>query len=391
MERIDHLLPWSTLGSEKRLSVFRFGCGARKVYIQSSLHADELPGMRTAWELKQRLRLLEAEGRLRGTVELVPVANPVGLGQMIQALHQGRFEMSSGRNFNRDFPDLLDAVIDSVGERLGSVPAADVALVRQALRAALDALPPATSELEGMQRLLYRHACDADLVLDLHCDFEAAIHLYTLPQQWPAFASLAARLGAAVGLLAEESGGGSFDEACSVPWLRLSRLYPRAELPLACLATTVELGGQADTTVQQAEANAAAILAFLAEQGFVEGEWPAAPRSLLRRLALRGHRIRPRPAYRRGEFPAPAGRMGGGGRTAVPGHRSPGRPCQHRVRRGFRRAFRHRTDALRAAGTLAGQGGRSSTDPSGTLAQRLISREHTHVQTGSPRPAQALR
>lgn len=33
MERIDHLLPWSTLGSEKRLSVFRFGCGARKVYI----------------------------------------------------------------------------------------------------------------------------------------------------------------------------------------------------------------------------------------------------------------------------------------------------------------------------------------------------------------------
>lgn len=212
MERIDHLLPWSTLGSEKRLSVFRFGCGARKVYIQSSLHADELPGMRTAWELKQRLRLLEAEGRLRGTVELVPVANPVGLGQMIQALHQGRFEMSSGRNFNRDFPDLLDAVIDSVGERLGSDPAANVALVRQTLRAALDALPPATSELEGMQRLLYRHACDADLVLDLHCDFEAAIHLYTLPQQWPAFASLAARLGAAVGLLAEESGGGSFDE-----------------------------------------------------------------------------------------------------------------------------------------------------------------------------------
>lgn len=55
MERIDHLLPWSTLGSEKRLSVFRFGCGARKVYIQFSLHADEPPGMRTAWELKQRV------------------------------------------------------------------------------------------------------------------------------------------------------------------------------------------------------------------------------------------------------------------------------------------------------------------------------------------------
>lgn len=385
MERIDHLLPWSTLGSEKRLSVFRFGCGARKVYIQSSLHADELPGMRTAWELKQRLRLLEAEGRLRGTVELVPVANPVGLGQMIQALHQGRFEMSSGRNFNRDFPDLLDAVIDSVGERLGSDPAANVALVRQALRAALDALPPATSELEGMQRLLYRHACDADLVLDLHCDFEAAIHLYTLPQQWPAFASLAARLGAAVGLLAEESGGGSFDEACSVPWLRLSRLYPRLPGDHRRTRRPGRYHGAAGRGQRRGDPG------LPRRAGLRRGRMAGGARSLLRRLALRGHRIRPRPAYRRGEFPAPAGRMGGGGRTAVPGHRSPGRPCQHRVRRGFRRAFRHRTDALRAAGTLAGQGGRSSTDPSGTLAQRLISREHTHVQTGSPRPAQALR
>ena len=89
-------------------------------------------------------------------------------------------------------------------------------------------------------------------------------------------------------LLAEESGGGSFDEACSVPWLRLSRLYPRAELPLACLATTVELGGQADTTAQQAEANAAAILAFLAEQGFVEGEWPAAPEACCEGLPFEG-------------------------------------------------------------------------------------------------------
>ncbi|MGC3356711.1 peptidase M14, partial [Pseudomonas aeruginosa] len=78
------------------------------------------------------------------------------------------------RKFYPDFPDRLAAVMDSVAERLGSDPAANVALVRQAVRAALDALPPATSELEGIQRLLYRHACDADLELDVHCDFEAA-------------------------------------------------------------------------------------------------------------------------------------------------------------------------------------------------------------------------
>ena len=46
MQRIDHRLPWGCPGTERTLSVFRFGAGARKAYIQASLHADELPGMR---------------------------------------------------------------------------------------------------------------------------------------------------------------------------------------------------------------------------------------------------------------------------------------------------------------------------------------------------------
>ena len=55
MQRIDHLLPCASLGNERRLSVFRYGACPRKAYIQASLHADELPGMRTALELKLRL------------------------------------------------------------------------------------------------------------------------------------------------------------------------------------------------------------------------------------------------------------------------------------------------------------------------------------------------
>ena len=43
---------------------------------------------------------------LRGVIELVPAANPIGLAQMFQATHQGRFDFSSGKNFNRDFPNL---------------------------------------------------------------------------------------------------------------------------------------------------------------------------------------------------------------------------------------------------------------------------------------------
>ncbi|MCQ9424010.1 M14 family metallopeptidase [Pseudomonas sp. LJDD11] len=276
MQRIDHPLPWSSLGSSRQLSVFRFGVGERKAYIQASLHADELPGMRTAWELKKRLAELEVQGALKGTVELVPVANPLGLGQLFQGAHQGRFEFGSGRNFNRDFFELSEPVAASLEGRLGDDQRANVQLVRQAMRDALAGLPPASSELDGLQRLLLSHACDADVVLDLHCDAEAALHMYALPQHWPQWRSLAAHMGMKVALLAEDSGGSSFDEACSLPWLRLSRIFPDAQIPLACLATTLELGGQADTGAAAAQAHAAGILAFLAEQGFIEGEWPQA-------------------------------------------------------------------------------------------------------------------
>lgn len=97
MQHIQHVLPWSASGTQRTLSVFRFGSGPRKAYIQASLHADELPGMRVAVELKRRLRELEAQGRLNGVIELVPMANPIGIGQMFQATHQGRFEFNSGR------------------------------------------------------------------------------------------------------------------------------------------------------------------------------------------------------------------------------------------------------------------------------------------------------
>ncbi|WP_166364928.1 succinylglutamate desuccinylase/aspartoacylase family protein [Pseudomonas akapageensis] len=277
MKHIQHLLPWSAMGTERHLSVFRFGSGPRKAYIQASLHADELPGMRVAVELKRRLRELEAQGRLKGVIELVPVANPIGLGQMFQATHQGRFEFSSGKNFNRDFPVLADAVAPHLEGRLGEDAEANVALIRSAMVHVLEGMPAAESELDELRRRLMRHACDADVVLDLHCDFESIMLLYAFPQNWPRLRSLAARLGAGAALLAEDAGGNAFDEACAMPWLQLAERFPEANIPLACVATTIELRGMADTDREPCVASAEQILGFLAEQGLIGGDWPEAP------------------------------------------------------------------------------------------------------------------
>ncbi|MGF6150239.1 succinylglutamate desuccinylase/aspartoacylase family protein [Pseudomonas fluorescens] len=277
MEHIHYVLPWSACGTERTLSLFRFGSGSRKAYIQASLHADELPGMRVAVELKRRLRELELQGRLTGVIELVPMANPIGIGQMFQATHQGRFEFNSGKNFNRDFPELAEAVAVHLKGQLGEDAEANVALIRRAMIEVIADMPLAESELDGLRRLLLQHACDADVVLDLHCDFESIMLLYALPQNWPRLRSLAARLNAEAVLLAEDAGGNAFDEACAIPWLRLSELFPLANIPLACVATTIELRGMADTEREPCMASAEQILGYLAEQGLISGDWPDAP------------------------------------------------------------------------------------------------------------------
>ncbi|MCU1739266.1 MULTISPECIES: succinylglutamate desuccinylase/aspartoacylase family protein [Pseudomonas] len=277
MQQINYALPWSATGTERQLSLFRFGSGSRKAYIQASLHADELPGMRVAVELKRRLRELEDQGRLTGVIELVPMANPIGIGQMFQATHQGRFELSSGSNFNRDFPQLTDAVARQLEGQLGADAMANVGLIRRTMLAAIEDLPPAISELDGLRRRLLRHACDADVVLDLHCDFESIMLLYALPQNWSRLRSLAARLGAGAALLAEDAGGNAFDEACASPWVQLAKRFPLANIPLACIATTIELRGMADTDREPCIASAEQILGYLAEQGLISGQWPAAP------------------------------------------------------------------------------------------------------------------
>ncbi|SEN56322.1 hypothetical protein SAMN04487857_12241 [Pseudomonas sp. ok272] len=277
MQHIQHVLPWSASGTERTLSVFRFGSGPRKAYIQASLHADELPGMRVAVELKRRLRELEQQGRLTGVIELVPMANPIGIGQMFQATHQGRFEFNSGKNFNRDFPALADEVAERIAGQLGSDAEANVALIRGAMVEGLQHLPAAASELDGLRVLLMQHACTADVVLDLHCDFESIMLLYALPQNWLRVRSLAARLQAGAVLLAEDAGGNAFDEACAIPWLHLAERFPEANIPLACVATTLELRGMLDTEGEACARNAEHILGYLAEQGLISGDWPAAP------------------------------------------------------------------------------------------------------------------
>jgi uncharacterized protein len=268
-----------TTGTNRSLLSVHFGTpkAGQKVYIQASLHADEIPGMLVAHHLRKQLASLEAEGKIVGEIVLVPMANPIGLAQHVLHAHHGRFDLQSGHNFNRHYPAVAEAIADRVEPLLTDNAQQNVDVIRAAIRAAAAELS-AGDEVTQLKRLLYQLACDADVVLDLHCDSEAVVHLYSGYDIWPQAEPLARFLGSEATLLSALSGDDPFDEACSRPWWELARRFgSQTPIPPACLAVTVELRGATDVSHATAERDAAAIIDFLTYRGVISGIAPALP------------------------------------------------------------------------------------------------------------------
>ncbi|BAP41174.1 succinylglutamate desuccinylase/aspartoacylase family protein [Pseudomonas sp. StFLB209] len=277
MRQLTHALVAPVPGTARQIHSFHYGPehGTCKIYIQASLHADELPGMLVAWHLKQRLEELERAGKLKGEIVVVPVANPQGLEQVLMDTPLGRYELESGQNFNRHFVDLADQVGDAVQAQLNADPQHNLQMIRAALRQAL-AAHSAGTQLQSQRLTLQRLACDADMVLDLHCDFESVEHLYTTPEAWPQVEPLARYIGAQASMLATDSGGQSFDECFSLVWWQLRQRFGE-RVPLGSFSVTLELRGQGDVSHALASRDCQAIIQYLIGFGAIDGDQQPAP------------------------------------------------------------------------------------------------------------------
>jgi predicted deacylase len=117
----------------------------------------------------------------------VPYANPIGLSQVLLGSHMGRFSLSSGTNFNRNWMDVTPGVLaalkrhqNSAEPLLSDDAESNVRAVRRLIQAEIDTLGsgPGQRRLEvTMKRELFKLAAQADLVLDLHCDHDAVLHM----------------------------------------------------------------------------------------------------------------------------------------------------------------------------------------------------------------------
>jgi hypothetical protein len=196
---------------------------------------------------------------------------------VINGYHAGRSDLAGNGNFNRHWPDLFDGLQDRLAGKLGADPVANAAAIRAAITAGL-AERSALDEAEQLKLTVARLACDADIVLDIHCDDDALMHLYMPAENWDEYQDLAAELEAVACMTSSDSGSFCFDESFSMPWNKLRQAvgggYP---IPAAPFITTLELRGQPDVFDEFGEKDAKAIYRFLQRHGAIAGDPGPAP------------------------------------------------------------------------------------------------------------------
>jgi uncharacterized protein len=279
-ERKTVELGGDTPGTATSLSYFRIGPqdADTKVYLQAALHADESPGMMVLHHLLPLLRAADEAGALRARFVLMPMVNPLGMRNLSFRHHLGRYDPNSGVNYNRRWPDLYAAIGEEVAGKLTADASANVDTIRAALGRWIEAQQPRVAA-DTLRLAVLRESHDADLVLDLHCDSDSLVHIFTSPELMPGLQDLADWIGAAATLTATDSGGGSFDEVYPKLYRLLGALNPQQPVPMATAAATLEYRGQADSSDALGLEDARRLFGFFAGRGLINadpGEKPPA-------------------------------------------------------------------------------------------------------------------
>lgn len=270
--RIETLaLTGDSAGTRRELTLYRYGAmGAQpKVYLQAGLHADEMPGVLVLHHLIDLLDEAAGRGAVLGEICVVPNANPIGLSQWAHQRPLGRQDPDTLQNFNRGYPDLGPLVADSLESEITDDADRNLRAIRKAFRAALARTTPRT-DLQELQIGLMSWSCDADYVLDLHCDHFAVMHLYASSARPEVTSYLCQAVGARLALIEDVSGGHAFDEAHTSPWRHLRARFGNC-VPAGCFSATLEYRGKFDVDDAVAQDDAANLMRFLARIGAVDG------------------------------------------------------------------------------------------------------------------------
>ena len=276
IQRINKTITGNSPGKTTELNGFRIGPQGtgKKAYLQGALHSDEQPGIMALHHLLPLLFEADTRGILQAEFVVFPMVNPLGMENIEFGMHQGRYDVPSGVNFNRGWPDLFSAIENDIENKLGSEEAGNIAAIRNTVLAWLDA-QTVVSARDQLRHFVLREAVDADYIFDLHCDDLALIHIFCGPHCKSQIQNLGTWMGAAAIMTAEDSGGASFDEVFPLLWVNAGKKYPNLPIPVPVTACTLELRGKADVSNQLGKQDALGLYSFFQSQGLIAGD-PAA-------------------------------------------------------------------------------------------------------------------
>lgn len=250
--------------------------GLPVVYIQSAVHAAEMQGSAVIQHLIERFKALT----LRAKFVLVPNCNPFGRTQRAGEYLQGRFDATTGNNWNRFYhysrQDVAEFVATISHDEKRQLESGDeeqlIAKFKQFQAQKLAEKFDSEWGINTAQYLnttLQQLAVPADLVLDLHTGPSSTRHIYS-----PEFLAESAKLFNIENIISiPESFAGALDEASFTPWCQLSEdlADQGIEFQYRVKAFTVELGSQENICLAQAKQDAEGILNYLQSFGYIEG------------------------------------------------------------------------------------------------------------------------
>jgi predicted deacylase len=249
-----------------------------KVHLQAALHADEHPGTMVLHHLLPMLREADDRGLLRARFTVMPIVNPLGLQNLSFRQHIGRYDTQTGVNYNRRWPDLFSLIRSQLAGRLKEDERFNVNLIRKSVAQWIESQQPRTAA-EQLRLLILRECHDAEFVLDLHCDSDSLLHIYTSPELMPELQDLSDWMGAAATLTAADSGGGSFDEVLPQLYRKVAQANPGKPVPMATATATLEYRGQADVFDPHGADDARRLWGFLCGRNLIDADPGERPRS----------------------------------------------------------------------------------------------------------------
>lgn len=272
----DIQLPSMSPGTRRSLVVHRYGTpgAGPKAYFHAALHADELPAILALHHLMPKLEAAQAQGRIRGEIVVVPVANPIGIGQVVGSYFTGRFDLATRENYNRGFgPDWAE-LAERVKDRLGGDAEANKSLIRAAAVAYCAEQAPAT-ELEALRWKLLELSVDADLVFDCHCAAESLLYLVVYKECLDIGGrDLADAIGSdATFIMDWYADKRTFMTTVGALWPAVRARAPAgAPVPQGCVTATLEYRGRLDVDDRLGADDAERLYRFLVRRGVIDDE-----------------------------------------------------------------------------------------------------------------------